>query len=322
MNTPHKKSPDNAKQDNQKAKQDNAATEDRWQDSFSREPLWFIQCSIGIKNSGDPLERGRAPWWYADDGVDRLVEKILQAREIGAKRFFCNRPGGDNGPDVPNVGASWLTMDAKRRGELTDKLADLLADYPEIEIYWHVGSDLADPREFTSGLAYREEGFYPLGDTSSADRINGTRATMGGWISTGADGLSLDYTAQPFKRDHMIRLAESMRNGPFRFAIIGEAIPCVRKGDEWVPDYPALDKMPWVTTMGNFERRFPKTPTFDREQTRIIGWFAGAGSDYGEPAERVHLVQDTMELGLIVATCDEVMFQAAMAKARLLGEVQ
>lgn len=296
------------------------ATGDRWQDHFSREPMWFIQCHIGQSN--DPLGRGRAPWWYASDGVDWLVNEIRTAYRFGARRFLINRPMGTLPPGVPMPAASWLTMEPERRSEITTKINDLLLDEcPDAELYWYIGSDLTDPRVFDGGLRGRDPGFFGLGDSSTPKRQIATRSTLGGWLSTGAAGVGMDYTGQPAKRGEAIALFNAMRGEPFNFAIIGESIPLVGGRPDGGVDRDTIDLMPWLATVTDVDARFDDSVVFDREDTRVFIWFAGVGRSYGGPRERIERVYRYMDRGMIAITCDKEMFLAALNRARQTGEV-
>ena len=54
----------------------------------------------------------------------------------------------------------------------------------------------------------------------------------------------------------------------------------------------------------------------DPEQTRMFAWFAGAPSDYGNEMQRINLVHDYMDKGLIPITMDPVMFKEAQDRLR------
>ncbi len=180
---------------------------------------------------------------------------------------------------------------------------------------------MTDPRVFNGGLRDRDPGFYGLGDTSTPERQIATRSTLGGWLSTGAAGVGLDYTGRPAKREETIALFNALRGEPFHFSIIGESIPLVGGRPDGGVDRDTIDQMPWLATVTDADARFDDSVTFDREDTRVFIWFAGVGSSYGSPSERIERVYRYMNRGMIPITCDREMFVAALDRARQMDDI-
>ena len=303
---------------------------DRWQDLIPREPMWFINAGTGLRDSPVHPEdnaRGLAVWWRGEHAVDALLSRIHQGYDIGARRFFINRPMGTPGnANVP--GASWLTLDENKREQIPTLLAKALLDeFSEpVHIVWFVGSDMRDPREFSGWTEARESSFHAVGETNTWEQLIATRTTIGGWISTGASGLAFDESSPLRKRQHFMDLAESLNQFPFKIAVYGEAFPLVfdendrpsrDSGGNRMLDQDAIKAMAWIGSTSYLDDRWPagvQSDAFplDTESTRMFVWFEKSAMRYGSEAQRIEKVNEYMDRGLIPITQDPVMFREAL----------
>jgi hypothetical protein len=300
-----------------------------WVNAIPREPMWLINAGNGTRSQSDP--NGLATWWHDDNpaAVDEFIGQIRKGYALGARRFFVNRPMGSNGAThVP--AASWLTIPESKRSKLVSALVDLQLDpsVDPIHIIWFIGSDLSDPRDING---WRPDGrtFYSIGESGSYERQIATRATLGGWISTGASGLAIDHSAPIAERQHFIDLAASLRGEPFNLQIMGEAFPVkITPAGAWVKhntgppelDSDAIESMSWVITTVNLRKPFnwpygSKTETYppNPKTTRLYVWFDYSLQWYGETElDQRGYVRQVMRENLIPITSEPVLFDEAL----------
>lgn len=300
-----------------------------WTDYVPREPMWFINAGSGNRRSSHFPEDNAAGlnnWWRGPNAVTNLVNMIESGYQVGARWFFINRPMGTDGAShVP--AASWLTIDADKRETITDELNDMLLDrFDEpVHLVWFIGSDMSDPRSLRGWTSSRDGENFQIGQTQNWKQITSSRATLGGWISTGASGIAFDHSATYDEREHFIDLFHQMIRPPFGMVMMGEAYPLIPRptgGPERhadgsrVLDMEAMQSMPylaeerllldfWPTTFGPGQR------SLDPDTTRAYVWMSWATITYGSPDERKARIRGWLERGLIPITMDPVMFREA-----------
>ncbi len=305
---------------------------ERWQDHVSREPMWFIDLFSGVRTpSRNPNGHltGSVNWWARENGVDELIRRIQFGYDQGARWFMINRPMGTPGnTHVP--GASWLTMDERKRDELPEKLTDALLDVFDepVHVVWFVGSDMRDPRDFAGWNEARSNEYYGVGESNNWRELVSSRVTIGGWLSTGASGLAIDHSAMPNERGHYIELFQQLSGAPFNLRIMGESYPTIYEGSRQTLDSnrsPLFDEeairaMPWVSAVDHIESRWPShipTDAFpvDTDETRLYAWFFNT-SQIGTESQRIAAIHRHMDMGLIPITGDAVMFREALLRYR------
>ncbi|MEM9372447.1 MAG: hypothetical protein AAGA55_02285 [Planctomycetota bacterium] len=300
-----------------------------WTDYVPREPMWFVNAGSGTRRSSHHPEdnaRGLNLWWRGPNAVPNLVGKIAEGYQVGARWFFINRPmGTDGGSHVP--AASWLTIDADKRERITDELNDMLLDRFEepVHIVWFIGSDMSDPRSIRGWTASRDDENFQIGQTENWKQLTASRATLGGWLSTGASGIAFDHSAPSAEREHFIDLFHQLIRPPFGLMVMGEAFPVeprprggpMRHADGTrVLAMGAMESMPflaeerilmeyWPTTFAPGER------SLDPDTTRAYVWMSWATIKYGSPEQRRQRIRGWLERGLIPITMDPVMFREA-----------
>ncbi|GEM_PF-4642812 len=305
-----------------------------WTDYVPREPMWFVNAGSGTRRSSHYPEdnaRGLNLWWRGPNAVPNLVDKITEGYQVGARWFFINRPmGTDGGSHVP--AASWLTIDADKRERITDDLNAMLLDrFDEpVHLVWFIGSDMSDPRSIRGWTASRDSENFQIGQTQNWKQITSSRATLGGWISTGASGIAFDHSATSDERGHFIDLFHQMIRPPFGMITMGEAYPLKprptggpqRNSDGTrALDMDAMESMPflaeerllldyWPTTFGPGQR------SLDPDTTRAYVWMSWATIKYGSPDQRRQRIRGWLDRGLIPITMDPVMFREAQAYLR------
>ena len=307
---------------------------DRWQDRVPHEPMWLINAGVSLRNSNIHPEnntQGLASWWRGEHAVPRLIDRIQEGYDAGARWFFINRPMGTPGnTHVP--GASWLTMTDTKRDVLPEMLTDALLDQFDepVHVVWFIGSEMADPREFAGWTTGRDDEYYGVGEDDTWERLIGSRVTLGGWISTGASGLAIDHSSPRDERGHFIRLFEQLNQFPFNLAIFGEAYPLtytdngrVARDDEGSPilDQHAIESMPWVATATYFEARWPESRQrdsfpLDPDATRMFVWYGPILMEVTEDDQRIDMAHRHMDEGLIPITNNLVIFNEAMNRLR------
>lgn len=305
-----------------------------WQDYVPREPMWLIVASAGLRNSSYHPEDNRfgyLNWWRGERAVDNLLDQIDQGYQVGARWFWIDRPmGSDGSSHVP--AASWLTINQNKRADLTTKLNDALLDrYDEpVNIVWFIGSDMKDPRDLRGWTSTDAHENFKLGGGENYVQRIASRATLGGWLSTGAAGLGIDNSGNSDERDHFIGLFHQMLRPPFGITMYGEAFPLKPRptgGPETNSDGTVrisledMEKMPWVATHQLINDRWPVTwepgmPSFDTEKTRAFIWFHWSTASYGNPEQRKELIRKWLDRGLIPITMDSVMFREAQEYLR------
>jgi len=303
---------------------------DRWQDRVPREPMWFINPGPGETNQQVHPEfnaRGYAVWWRRDDAVAELIRRIHNGYDVGARWFFINRPMGSTQAVTNLPGASWLTLEDEKRTQLPMQLTDALLDEfnEPVHIVWYVGSDMSDPRSYPGWTPQTSDQFYKLGQHDTWAHLIGTRTTLGGWISTGASGLGLDSVSPPDERELFIELFEQLNNSPFRFNLYGEALPLIfdQHGplrDQYgarILDQDAIVRMPWMATSAFMDERWPlgtasEAFPLNTDTTRVFVWLEKSTMRYGNEDQRIDLINQYVDRGLIPITYDPVMFRQAL----------
>lgn len=300
-----------------------------WQQYVPREPMWLIVAAAGLRNSSFHPEDNRLGllnWWRGDNAVNNLLDQIDQGYQVGARWFWIDRPMGTSGTShVP--AASWLTIDEKKRAEITTKLNDTLLDkYDEpVHVVWFVGSDMKDPRSIEGWTDRTADEHYKLGGGETWEQRLATRATIGGWISTGASGIGIDNSAHSREREHFIELFHQLVRPPFGLTMYGESFPLLpassggpaRNADGTVMlSMEHMEQMPWVATEVLIADRWPVTwspgvASLDVDSTRAFIWLHESTTRYGNPEQRKQRIRRWLDRGLIPITMDAVMFREA-----------
>tara|TARA_R110002096_G_scaffold173781_2_gene348186 strand:+ start:390289 stop:391215 length:927 start_codon:yes stop_codon:yes gene_type:complete len=275
-----------------------------------RQPMYLISLYTGIYTDGNPM--GLVPQYNAPDGVDWLLDRIRVAyKEHGARRFFINRPMGCL-PTGHVPGGSWLTT--PKRYELAEKLVALqLDELTDIEVIFFVGTDTQDPRSNEGRPRESSEGFYSIGDTSTPERLTGTRATIGGWISTGASGLAFDHSATTEEYQQYLDLHGQLAGF---CEIIGEAYPLSGGFDLYGRrkiNMEAVERMPYIATLTNIFDQGWLTGgppiRFDPETTQLYVWINLSSEQIGNGVMMARWLHAN---GLIAVSGNPELFMEAM----------
>lgn len=299
----------------------------RWYHSVPREPMWKIDTFTGIRDDTNP---GALVSWWRDDNpqaVEHMLARIRVGYALGARRFFVNRPMGTNGrTHVP--AASWLTIDTKKRAELTEALIALNLDgtLEPIHMFWFIGSELTDPRSLEGWTSSNDT--FLLGETDTWEHLIASRNILGGWLSTGASGLFIDASTPPEERRHFRFISRQLLQSPFEMIVGGEAYPyaldedgvTIRENGAPVLSTEDIEAMSWVATtdyirhparwpVGRTNSTWPVNP----ETTRMFAWFDHRADYYGNNEdERRKYASSIIEDGLIPITNDPTIFRFAL----------
>lgn len=299
------------------AQQDNPLT------SYPRRPMWYIQAGSGRRGPDNPA--GLMHWWNREpqDAINAFAYRVMLGFSAGARDFVINRPQGTNG--ISHVGAgSWTTIGLEKRELLADLIRPLEAD-EGVRFYPFIGSGMRRPDDIAGWNPGDSDEGQQLGDHDTPRKRVFTQIVLGGWMSTGASGLVIDNSAPEHERDHFIELARDLHD-LCGFRLIGEELPYARDGrgqimrdENGVPIWDdSLHAMPWLITWERWKRFKDQPIKFDPATTRIYLWFHQASRTIAPTEkERLEIVAEAVERGLIPITDDRAMFRLA---SKLIGD--
>lgn len=258
---------------------------------FIQKPIWWLQCFHGHNRSAlNPY--GVQDFWIDDANAKNTLDRVIsEAVTAGADTLLLNRPIGTSG--YTHVSAGGTDLITESRKEIYREANTQINIMPFIGSSIHSTSNLIGYPHPQSELVFSHDGKQ-------------WRAALGAWISMGIQNFAFDASSKSDRSKLFTDAYPILKSQGIN--IIGEAIP---RTSAAVPNYPVVEKMPWLATHAYFEQSGMNNAGV-KFTTPVYVWFDWANSKYGSRADRIRLVLKYLTRGFSVITNDPDMFEIAM----------